>query len=94
VGHGRRAGKPVTCIWRLQEKLDRTPVTILAIFNGDARDLDQPLHGSRIRGGILIERAQAAWLPQAERPRVRKTRHTRTWTFDPEGDRFTATPWR
>lgn len=96
AGRGQAQGRPVTYVWRLQETQTRTPVRLLRVFEGDARWPDQAEHGRKVRADILIERAEASWLPLADRPGWARgsTRLARIWTFNRDTERFTSGPWR
>ena len=94
VAHGTEDEKPVTVVWVCGERENYKVKQIARVFDGDARRLDQPEHGSKKVGGILIEHAHADWLPRGSAPVWAKadTAIQRTWTYT--GEKFLSGPWQ
>ena len=96
VGQGRERGRSVTLVWSCGDEGARSIKLLLKVYGGDASRLDQPDHGSRQVGGIVVEHARASWLPAASRPRWARPsdRIRRVWTYAYPAMRFHPGPWR
>lgn len=96
VGQGTENHRPVTLVWSPGDEGSRSVGLLLKVYRGDARRLDQPTHGSREKGGIVVEHAKASWLPEKSRPKwARKNdRIVRVWTYSDGEEKFHPGPWR
>src|SRR5579863_493582 len=81
VGQGAEHGRPVTVVWTPGSENFRTIDQKLKVFDGDASHLDGVEHGSKAKGGYIVEHARASWLQRRDRPKWAKGRRRlkRTW---------------